>query len=166
MGCLTTVRLDGEDLRVTVAVQPEPALFHTLVQAVQEPTLRMITVITPVDGDDDYAATAKQRGAKFAGDGGKIMTARLSCDASEKVGPEDKLAAVDPALVALVEVRNGCCTVQVMAGDKWRRRARPRSKTAWRLLTASSRSRTSSAVAWRRARWRFSGSWDELRSTT
>ncbi|TQV91283.1 hypothetical protein IF1G_10164 [Cordyceps javanica] len=115
--CLTIVRSDSEDLRETVAFEPKSTLLETLIRALEEPTLRMMTVITTVDGDDKYAAIAKERGVKFVGDGGKIMAAKLS-PRPEEATPEDKLASIDPAFVAQVDEQNGCCAVRIMAGKK------------------------------------------------
>ncbi|KAJ4160017.1 uncharacterized protein LMH87_007951 [Akanthomyces muscarius] len=117
LGCLTVIRLDSECLRDTVAVEPVASQFEALVRALEEPTLRMLAIITTADGDSNYAATAKQLGAKFVGDGGKIMTANLSPTPGDAT-PEERLSAVDPTFVAQIEEKNACCVVQIMAGER------------------------------------------------
>ncbi len=116
LGTLTVVRLDSEGLRDTVAIEPDTALFETLLRALEEPTLQMLAIIAAVDGDSHYAATAKEHGASFVGDGGQIMTANL-VPILEESTPENKLSAIDPTYVAQIDEYNGCCIVQVMAGE-------------------------------------------------
>lgn len=77
----------------------------------------MLAIITAVDGDNNYAVKAKQFGAKFVGDGGKIMTANLAPTPGEAT-PEEKLAAVDPNFVVQIEEKDACCVVRILVGEK------------------------------------------------
>ncbi|KAJ2983287.1 hypothetical protein NQ176_g807 [Zarea fungicola] len=116
LGCLTVVRQDCENLRETVAVEPDVVLFERLVQRLDEPRLRMLTIITATESNGVYATKAKERGIKFVGDGGKIMVATLT-----QMGdctPEMNLASVDPKFTTSMEEDNLVCSVKVILGDR------------------------------------------------
>lgn len=114
LGCLTVVRLDAESMHDVVALEPSSAQFETLLRALDEPALRMLAIITAVDGETDYRAQAKAQGAKFVGDGGKVMTATLT---SADTTPEQQLSAIGEKFTARVEEKDGCCTVEIMVGE-------------------------------------------------
>ena len=120
-GCLVVVRHGSEDMRETVAVEPDAILFATLAQLLAEPTLRMLTIITTVDNPDAvYKALALTHGVKYIGNGGKIMAADLapSADTTPSTLSEEKLAAIDPLFKTQTEEKQGCVSFKVMSGER------------------------------------------------
>lgn len=119
LGCLTVVRHAMEDLRETVAVEPDATLFTKMARMLEQPTLRMLTIITSVNEPAAvYKALAKDHGVEYIGHGGKIMAADLAL-ASNDTTPEEKLAAIDPAFKTQIEEKpDGCISVKVMSGER------------------------------------------------
>lgn len=119
LGCLTVVRHSTEDLRETVAVEPTATLLASLARMLDEPTLRMLTIITTADDPDTvYKSLAKDHGVTFIGNGGKIMATDLARP-SDGTTPEDQLAAIDPAFMTQIEEKpDSCISVKIMLGDR------------------------------------------------
>ncbi len=119
LGCLTVVRHDAEDLRETVAIEPGATLFASLTRMLNEPTLRMLTIVTTIDDPAAvYKALAKDHGVEYIGNGGKIMATSLA-QPTHGPTPEERLAAIDPAFATLIEDKpDGCISVKVMSGER------------------------------------------------
>lgn len=119
LGCLTVVRHSSEDLRETIAVEPTATLLASLARMLDEPTLRMLTIITTADDPDAvYKSFAKDHGVKYIGNGGKIMATDLA-QPRDGTTPEEKLAAIDPAFITQIEEKpDGCISVKVMSGER------------------------------------------------
>lgn len=107
--CLKVIRHDSEDLRETIAYEPNTTHFHRLVTLLAEPTLRMLTIITA--GTSEYKAIAKDSGVEFIGDGGKIMTIDLKNEFYAENSKEQ------PINVTLKE--QGChCSAEVLVNRR------------------------------------------------
>lgn len=112
LGFLTVIRTDNEDMRETVAFEPEMDKFSELAKLLVQPALRMLTVVVQGQKNETgYMEIVKDNGVKYLGNGGKIMAIDLSADSS--ISSANSLA---PEFTLRSEEQDGCCAVEILHG--------------------------------------------------